>query len=160
MGSMLRQILTQPQYAEENPFVAVCYVKLIGSLTYKIQKDVSTCSTLVKSLNDNAPHLSADEISTVKEQISQAKSAIESSVAAYEDSLKKRGVGNLGTVIDRVLKDKAGNDEIFKMVVSFTDNLLSRETSSATTEIKEDPISSFVGKISATHGSRGKNKLR
>ncbi|KII67357.1 hypothetical protein RF11_07667 [Thelohanellus kitauei] len=137
MENILKSILNLQTYAEENPFVAWCYLKLIGSLVDKIQKDVSgmtvrniECSSLIKSLSEKAPNLTTNEISTAKEQISQAKRAIESSVAAYEDSLEKREVGNLDTVIDRILKDKAGDDEVFKMVISFTDILLSGETSS------------------------------
>ncbi|KII67364.1 hypothetical protein RF11_07674 [Thelohanellus kitauei] len=130
--NVLKHIFGLQAYAKENPFVALCYIKLVESLINQILKAVIgifltkiECYYLMKSLNDNAPKLGAAEISTLRDQISESKRPIESSVANYQDNINKMLVGNLDTLIERILKDKAGNDELFNILQTYTKNLLS-----------------------------------
>ncbi|KII67366.1 hypothetical protein RF11_07676 [Thelohanellus kitauei] len=165
--NILKHIFSQQIYAEENPFVGLCYLKQIRSVILRMLRDTKgiglsniDCFSLMKSLKLNAPKLSAVEISTAINLISQSKKTLERGVAAYKYSVDQKKLGNLDILIEQILKDKSEEDEIFKIVATHTMNLLSKdETSSKTIGEHKDPIYEFVVQFEETTVARPQTGL-
>ncbi|KII63860.1 hypothetical protein RF11_10859 [Thelohanellus kitauei] len=100
--NLLKFILGQQIYAEQNPFVALCYVKRVESIVKEILNYAIACFTLMKYLNDNAQDMEAKDIDTSIHQVSQCKKTLETSVTAYKDAVKTKKLGNIDSLITRI----------------------------------------------------------